>query len=230
MNISSGIFITGTDTAVGKTFIGAGLVASLYQKGLPVQPRKPVESGCTLQQGQLIPNDGLLYYQAVDASVPLDQITPYRFAAELSPPRAAQRENRKLSLAQLHKAALAGATAKTFLVVEGAGGFYSPIADDGLNADLAAMLRLPVLLVAANRLGCINHILLTVDAILKQDLPICHIVLNTVNPDDSVEDNLHDLQNRLDIPLINVLRLPSETAYADSIALQPVSEMICASL
>lgn len=226
MTPSGGLFITGTDTQVGKTFIGAGLVASLYQQGLPVLPRKPVESGCVFEQGQLVPNDGLLYHKAVDASVPLDVITPYRFAAALAPPRAAQAENRNITLAQLYAAALAGVNANPFLVVEGAGGFYSPIADDGLNADLAAMLRLPVLLVAANRLGCINHILLTVEAVINRGLSVTHIVLNAINPDSSSVDNLIDLKNRLDgIPITAVPALPGKTR-ADAASLHPVTEAI----
>ncbi|HEX7026397.1 MAG TPA: dethiobiotin synthase, partial [Gammaproteobacteria bacterium] len=124
----AGLFITGTDTGVGKTFIGAGLARALYHKGVKVQPRKPVESGCPTLGGQRVPADGMAYHAAVNGAIPLEVITPYRYSAALAPPQAAQREGQTLTLDQLQHAVLDGTEAEDFLLVEGAGGFYSPIA------------------------------------------------------------------------------------------------------
>lgn len=199
-----GLFITGTDTGVGKTFLGTGLARALYEKGLKVQPRKPAESGCPVLGGQLVPSDGMAYHTAVNASVPLDIITPYRYAAALAPPHAAQLLQQQLTLDQLQQAVLRDAGDNNVLLVEGAGGFYSPIATDGLNADLASRLQLPVLIVAANRLGCINHILLTLEAVQRRHLTISRIVLNGTGDHALEQSNLDALARLVNIPLLSV--------------------------
>ncbi|MDH3450789.1 MAG: dethiobiotin synthase [Gammaproteobacteria bacterium] len=192
-----GLFITGTDTGIGKTWVGTQLARQLCSLGLPVAPRKPVESGCELRDGELIPADGDAYYRAVDARWPLRQITPYRLHHAVSPQRAAQLERVDITLAKLVAATGVAVSAADFLLVEGAGGFYSPLALDGSNADLAASLQLPVLLVAPDRLGAINHVLLTVEAIKHRGLPLFAVVLNRLDDSDSLPpgmDNLADLQ------------------------------------
>lgn len=199
-----GLFITGTDTGVGKTFIGAGLARALYGQGLDVQPRKPAESGCLVQDGQVMPADGMAYHAAVNASIPLNIITPYRYQTALAPPQAAQREQRHVTLDQLQQAVLEGVGNHSFLLVEGAGGFYSPIAMDGLNADLASGLQLPVLIVAANRLGCINHILLTVEAAQHRNLAVSHIILNAGDDNTVQQSNLDALTGLVNVPLLHV--------------------------
>jgi dethiobiotin synthetase len=198
-----GLFITGTDTGVGKTFIGQSLVQKLYQSGIDVQPRKPVESGCVNNNDQLIPEDGLAYHEATDKTVALDTITPLRFQAAVAPPRAAQLENKTLSLAQLEFATQQNLTSDSFCIVEGAGGFYSPIAEDGLNADLAKALNLPVLLIAADRLGCINHVLLTLEAIKSAQLECQAIVMNKADesPYDPGMDNIAALKKLVSAPI-----------------------------
>lgn len=201
---AKGLFITGTDTGVGKTFIGAGLARALHERGLNVQPRKPAESGCPTLGGKLCPADGMAYHVAVKATVPLEVITPYRFAAALAPPQAARLEQQALTLDQLQHAVLDKTGDDDFLLVEGAGGFYSPLADDGLNADLAARLQLPVLLVAANRLGCINHILLSLEAAERRRLAVSHIVLSGGGDDFVGQHNLAALTALTDIPLLRV--------------------------
>jgi len=161
----SGVFISGTDTDVGKTYIGAQLVAQLHKMNVHVVPRKPIESGCQLKQGALHPNDAAQYYFAVNKNVCLEDICPYRFEPPISPQRAARLVNLPISVAEVQTACLKNINKNDFLTVEGAGGFYSPLCEDGLNADLAEALQLPVLLVANDQLGCINHILLTIEAI-----------------------------------------------------------------
>ena len=110
-------------------------------------------------------------------------------------------------MAQVHTACMQGIEAQDFLLVEGAGGFYSPLCEDGLNADLAECLALPVLLVVADRLGCINHCLLSLEAIARHGLSVQAIVLNQTQPpapEPTVMDNAADLAQCCDAPLISV--------------------------
>lgn len=201
----TGIFITGTDSGVGKTHIGTRLAAHCLSQGLRVQPRKPVESGCVPDHsGNLIPADGLAYYAATGRNIALHSISPFRLKHALSPARASILENMHFTIDNLHQAVLNHTTATDFLLVEGAGGFHSPLAADGLNSDLATQLQLPILIVAQNRLGCINHTLLTLAAIYSKGLTPLAIVLNqtTATHDPSGQYNHDDLCKLCNIPVI----------------------------
>ena len=198
MTTLRGVFVTGTDTDVGKTYIGAGVIRCLRACGVTVIPRKPVESGCADTGGELIPTDSIALHTAAGYSGALDEVCPYRFAPPLSPARAARLEGHDLTIFDLEQVCRHGVSEHDFLWVEGAGGFYSPLAGDGLNADLAARLGLPVLLVAADRLGCINHVLLTVEAIHTRGLNLLAIILNQIDADiDPKMNNVADLRQQL---------------------------------
>ncbi len=192
-----GLFITGTDTGVGKTEIGAQMVAQLWQHGIAVTARKPVESGCVPTADGLRPADAWRYRQALDDSIPLEQICSYRFEAPIAPLVAAREQGTELTLDRLIMAC--DNKVDTLTIVEGAGGFYSPLAEQALNADLAAALGYPVILVAANRLGCINHVLLTLAAIAQHGLETLAIVLNETEQGRGISSNaslLRELQSR----------------------------------
>lgn len=189
-----GIFITGTDTGVGKTHVGSWLARELTSRGMRVVPRKPVESGCARQGTELMPQDALALKNAAQYSGTLQLVCPYPFEAAISPARAAQLVNKELRIEDLKNACLNGVSENDFLLMEGAGGFYSPLCSDGLNADLAQALGLPVLLVAEDRVGCINHVLLTLEAAHKRGLQVKAVVLNRKNPAPSDMDNLTELQ------------------------------------
>lgn len=196
----SGIFITGTDTDVGKTFIGQRLVSELLKRGVPLSPRKPAESGCETIDGVLTGHDALQYFHACGGTVPLDLINPHRFKAALAPPAAAQLEGRQITLEHLVEASLHRMNG--MLIVEGAGGWLSPIADNGLNADLATRVANRVIIVAADRLGCLNHILLTVEAIERRGLTVLAVVLNPINNDESSKSNGDWLEDYAAYPVI----------------------------
>jgi dethiobiotin synthetase len=195
--IAKGLFITGTDTEVGKTYIGTRLIGHLSKQGISVAPRKPVESGCELINSMLTPSDGLALMQAAGLDQ-IDVVTPYRFEAALAPPVAASLEGKNIRLMQLID--VCTANPDHFIVVEGAGGFLSPLAHDALNADLAVALKLPVLLVVADRLGCINHCLLTVEAIEHRGLTIAGIALNQMD-EETTPGNLEEIRSRVACPV-----------------------------
>lgn len=220
-----GYFITGTDTGVGKTLVGTALTRMLAAAGLDVQPRKPVETGCRRENGELIPSDGLAYFHAATRAVTLSIITPYRFAPAVSAARAARLSGTPLNLQLLATAARWGTRTDSFLIVEGAGGFYSPLCEDGSCADLARELRLPVLLVAADRLGCLNHIRLTLDAIAKHRLTAAAIVLNRIEEGAQPElDNAADLRQLTDCPVILIDHQPTPQQLETS--LKPVTKLL----
>jgi len=178
-----GVFITGTGTEVGKTYVGIAIAKALNQRNIKVIPRKPVESGCLIQDDELIPQDAAALKEAAG--------------------RAAHLANKILTTEQLVSTCLQGSE-QGFLLVEGAGGFYSPLAENGLNADLAVALQLPVLLVAEDKLGALSHVLLNVEAILMRGLPLAGVVLNAVNqPQNEHMDNAADLREKLDCPVFS---------------------------
>lgn len=188
-----GYFITGTDTGVGKTRVGTALAHALSQRGLDVRVRKPVESGCPEVDGRLLPQDAEALRQAAGAREPLARVCAFRLRAAVSPERAAALEGVALDLAGLREACVDDGG--DLRLVEGAGGFLSPVARGALNADLAAALGLPVVLVAADRLGVINHALLTLEAAARRGLAVAAIVLSRTQGggDDPALDNAADL-------------------------------------
>jgi dethiobiotin synthetase len=203
-----GLFITGTDTGVGKTHISCLLAQQLLGAGFTPIPRKPVESGCSRNaDGQLVAADARALMQACEYPQPQSVVCPYPLQAAISPAEAARLQDESISLAQLQQAcALAENETQNDsarLLVEGAGGFYSPLCADGLNADLAQRLKLPVLLVAEDKLGCINHILLSLQAIESRGLEVFAVVLNQINPASSAMNNAAELSQLISQPLIH---------------------------
>ncbi len=197
-----GVFITGTDTDVGKTVVACTLARALVRVGRTVAVRKPVESGCARRGSHLYPADGAALARAAGEREALEVVTPWRLAHAISPERAARLEGVDLHIEALATAVAAGASSD-FRLVEGAGGFLSPLASDGANADLAVALGLGLIVVVADRLGCINHGLLTLEAIERRGLHCAACVMNAVTADsDPAGANYEDLQARLDAPVI----------------------------
>ena len=199
-----GVFITGTNTGVGKTQIGAAIASMLHNQGIKVIPRKPIESGCPMVDGELIPRDAQALKEAACYEGALSQVCPYRFEPPISPVRAAHLANKVLTTEQLVSNCLTDSE-NGFVLVEGAGGFYSPLSEDGLNADLATALQLPVLLVAEDALGVLNQVLLNVEAIKIRGLTLVGVVLNQLQEEqDPRMDNAADLREHLDCPVFSV--------------------------
>ena len=199
-----GVFITGTSTDVGKTFIGVAIATALTQRNITVIPRKPIESGCSRIDEELLPQDAAALKAAANYQGSLSEVCPYRFEPPISPVRAAQLADKIVTTEQLLNICMNGSE-QGFLLVEGAGGFYSPLAENGLNADLAVALQLPVLLVADDRLGVISQVLLNVEAIKLRGLPLAGVVLNQLDDDHNEHmDNSADLRERLDCPMFTI--------------------------
>ncbi len=213
-----GLFITGTDTGVGKTAVGAALARLIAARGTTVRARKPVETGCHSDHGRLRPADAALLQAAAGAIEPLDTVCPFLFEVAVSAERAARLAGTRLSLDDLASACRAGVAAGDFLLVEGAGGLLSPLAEGATVADLAKALALPVLLVVPDRLGCLNHALLCAEAMSARGLRCAAIVLNRLSPSHPAGlDNLDDLRRWVSVPVValsysaeNVESVPAE--------------------
>jgi len=181
----NGIFVTGTDTDVGKTLMAAGITAALRQRGLKAGYFKPVQSGCPEEEGRLIPTDARLVQDLAGLPEPLDLLTPIALRLPLAPGVAAAREGVKVDLERVAAAFRVLAGRYDFLVVEGAGGLYVPLVNAKfLVLDLARWLKLPLLVVARAGLGTINHTALTVMAARQAGLPVAGVILNrgSLNP------------------------------------------------
>lgn len=169
-----GIFVTGTDTEIGKTAITAGLAAVLKRRGIDAGVMKPISAG-----GRA---DAELLRRAASSDQSLDTINPIFLRDPLSPNIAAKREERVLDLASVFDAFDRLSKVHDYLLVEGVGGLLVPIADDFLVADLAARFDFSLLIVARAALGTINHTLLTIEAAQARGLQINSVIYNTLSP------------------------------------------------
>ena len=174
-----GVFVTGSNTGVGKTTVASEIVRFLSQKQ-DLKVRKPVETGCSDGDTANGPKDAILLSEACTQKEPLSLVCPYRFELEASAESASNKAGEGLSLEDLIKACLEN-TKGSFVLVEGAGGLYSPIAKMALNSDLAAALRLPLVIVIEDELGAISQALLTINAAEKSNLDVLCIVLNQIS-------------------------------------------------
>jgi len=199
---NKGLFVTGTDTEVGKTHTSIVIAKHLTTLGKSVVPRKPAESGCEEIDGQLIPSDAVALMEAAQYPGNLADVCPFRFKEYASPRHAAKLANQAFSTQMLYEICIPK-NDNDFLLVEGAGGFYSPLSEDGLNADLAMKLKLPVLLVAPDKLGTINQVLLNAEVITNCGLELKAVILNQLDKHDLGADlnNLEELSSLLDCPI-----------------------------
>lgn len=180
-----GLFVTGTDTGVGKTLISGAIARSLRHAGRCVEVLKPVATGCRHDRGQLVSSDTEFLAACADSRRPLDQITPLRFADAVAPNVAARQAGRTVDLECIFDSCrrLAEQTgpipaARQAVVVEGAGGLLCPVSDEFWMIHLAMMLALPVVIVARAGLGTINHTLLTLHAARSAGLYVAGVVVN----------------------------------------------------
>ena len=202
----NGIFVTGTDTEVGKTHISAGLLHWLGQRGVRAAGYKPVAAGMGPNaEGVWTNEDGALLQRHSPVPVSVAQVGPCQVRTACAPHIAAALEQRPIDRAALLQGAQALAAQADVLVVEGAGGLCIPLGPDWDSADLMADLALPVVLVVGLRLGCLNHAILTAEAVAARGLRLVGWVGNTINPamphlSDNVRTLTDDLQRRHQVP------------------------------
>jgi dethiobiotin synthetase len=183
----SGLFITGTDTNIGKTHVAALIVRALRREGHRVGAYKPVCSGATTDpDGRPSWDDIFRLRAALGVTYSDELICPQRFLAPLAPPMAAAAEGRTVDFQQLVQGASAWSKLADLLVVEGAGGLLAPVAETKTVADLAVEIGYPLVIVARFGLGTINHTLLTIEAAQRRGLTVAGIVLNQHQPSDDL--------------------------------------------
>jgi dethiobiotin synthetase len=208
-----GLFVTGTDTGVGKTEVACALVGAARAAGLDVGAMKPAQSG--VAAGEV--GDAERLRQAAGGTDPLELVCPYRFAPPLAPGVAARLAGVEISLRRLVEVAETLAARHAALVVEGAGGLLVPLTPHQTYADLAVALRLPVLVVARAGLGTVNHAALTLEALRSRGLAVAGVVLNRTGPDDdpSVPYNAAEIERLTGARVLATLpHVPDITARA----------------
>lgn len=201
------LFVTGTDTGVGKTLVSAALLHALARHHRRVVGMKPVAAGLIEHGGRAVSEDVLALRAASTLAVPPALDNPVALPEPLSPHLAARRAGRVVTVAELLAPARALAAQADALVVEGAGGWRVPLNDQGQTlADFARELAAPVLLVVGLRLGCLNHALLTAEAIRADGLQLAGWVANHLDPDMAcAAENIETLRTRLGAPLWGVV-------------------------
>lgn len=201
-------FVIGTDTNVGKTYVASALVKLFGAQGLKTVGMKPVASGCQLnEKSELINEDVTSLISASNIKANLDLINPYRFAPAIAPHIAAEQAGVKIDLGIIQQAYAQLASLADALIVEGAGGLCVPLNKTQTLADLAVQLNIPMILVVGIRLGCINHALLTIEAIQARSLKLAGWIANEIEPNFAMfDENLSSLQQRIAAPCLSVVR------------------------
>lgn len=217
--MSQAYFIAGTDTDVGKTTIAAGLLHAARLQGLSTLGAKPVASGCTMTPKGLRNSDAQALIDESSIKLAYEEVNPFAFEPAIAPHVAAREASVALEVTGLSKAMRhvldQGAD---FTLIEGAGGWRVPLSNHANLSDLAIALKLPVILVVGVRLGCINHALLSAEAIARDGLQLAGWVANIIEPRTSrLEENLASLAERLPAPCLG--RVPKlKQATADAVA------------
>jgi dethiobiotin synthetase len=216
-----GLFITGTDTGVGKTLVAASLAAYLRDRGYRVGVMKPVETGCPERNGMLIPEDAVRLKEASGCTEPIGKICPYRFSQPVAPSIAAERAGHKIDVDLLLTTYGEISAEYDITLVEGAGGLMVPLLPSYTYADFARVLKLPLLVVAANKLGVLNHLLLTLEHASCKGLSVLGYVLNSTASETSlaVETNREVLLGLTGVPCLGDLPFIETTGTRETFPL-----------
>jgi dethiobiotin synthetase len=209
--MAKGYFVTGTDTGVGKSWCSTGLMVKLKQQGHKVAGMKPVASGCEQTSKGLRNEDALLLQAEASIELPYATINPYAFEAAIAPHIAAQQSGDAIEFTTI-AAQLNEITAEVDkVIVEGVGGWQVPLNEHETVADLAKALGLPVIMVVGLRLGCINHALLTAEAIRNDGCELAGWIANSLEA-QMVEQEavVATLERRLEAPLLGVVPYQSQ--------------------
>ena len=221
----TGIFITGTDTEIGKTIVAGGLAAALKAAGVNVGVMKPIASGGIEHKGHIASEDAIFLKHAAQVDDALDLINPICLRHPLAPSVAAEIEGVSINLRKIDAAFAQLCQRHEFIVVEGVGGIAVPISQEMLVADIAQRFRLPLLVVARPNLGTINHTVLTVEFAKSYNLEICGIVLNASQEESkglAEETNPKELERLTHLPILGTVpfdeRLQGSTPDPDCLS------------
>lgn len=204
--VMAALYVTGTDTGIGKTLASCALLHALRGQGLRAVGMKPVASGCEGSDGVWRNADALALQAAGEPGIAYDDINPFALQHPLAPELAARDAGVDVALPPILAAHARLASVADAVVVEGVGGWAAPLSATLMQADLVRALRSPVLLVVGLRLGCINHALLSARAIAADGAQLAGWIASHVDPQmERVEDNLAILRARLPAPCWGVL-------------------------
>ncbi|HET8706033.1 MAG TPA: dethiobiotin synthase [Pseudomonadales bacterium] len=210
-------FITGTDTDVGKTYCAVALLDKFNESGLKTLALKPVASGCENTSEGLRNPDALALMQHASIKAPYEEVNPFAFEPAIAPHIAAKQLNKRITVRQLEGFCKGAMTLNRpdILLVEGAGGWRCPINDGETLADLAISLKAEVILVVGIKLGCINHAVLTAEAIRRDGLTVAGWIANCVSPSTQCQaENIASVQLYMNAPLLGVLPYGASPASA----------------
>jgi len=200
------LFVTGTDTGVGKTLVAAALLRGLRERELRVAGMKPVASGCRKTSDGIISDDALALIAEASESAPYRIVNPYAFIPAIAPHVAAVEAGTRIDLRELERAYRILAGLADVVVIEGVGGWLTPLDEKHALADFARKVKAEVILVVGLRLGCLNHALLTAQAIEQSGLKLAGWVANAIDPRfERASDNIRSLQERLEAPLLGII-------------------------
>ncbi|MGH7875174.1 MAG: dethiobiotin synthase, partial [Candidatus Binatia bacterium] len=208
-------------TGVGKTFVACGIAGVLRDAGYRIGVMKPVESGCAEIDGKLVPEDAVRLQGASGCQAPLEKICPYPLRDALAPSIAAERQGISIDIDRLMNVYSEISAAHDLTLVEGAGGLMVPLLPSYTYADLAKLLKIPLIVVAANKLGAINHLLLTLEHAACKELPTLGYVLNNLAaaPSPAAETNRDTLSTLTAAVCLGELSFHDATAVGELRAL-----------
>jgi len=204
------LFVTGTDTEVGKTAVSVALMSLLKQQGLSVAGMKPIASGCESTADGFRNDDALILNRQASVELDYDLVNPYAFEPAIAPHIAADKVSIAIQANVIQRQFYQIQQQVDSVIVEGAGGWLVPIDTTLTMADVAIRLGLPVVLVVGIRLGCINHALLTVQAIVQSGLPFYGWVANQMTDNAESEAIIESLKTRISAPCLGVVPVLAE--------------------
>ncbi len=216
--MQKGVFITGTDTEIGKTTVAVGLASLLKARGVDVGVMKPVATGAQWLDGKLVSEDASLLIEASGSNDPYELVNPVCFSTPTAPSIASREEDYTIELSSIWHAFKTLKGKHQFLLVEGIGGLLVPINEHILLADIAKKMSLPLIIVARTSLGTINHTLLTIEAANKRRLKVLGIVLNSTSAckdPQLIDSNKKEIERLSRTPILATIPYVPKESYAN---------------
>ncbi len=212
--MEKGIFVTGSDTGVGKTVIAGAIAASIKAQGLNVGVMKPVASGAKEIDGRLVSEDVVYLKKIIDSADDDDLVNPIRLKQPIAPTIAAAKSGIQIDIDKVWKAYEELTNRHDFVVVEGIGGLMVPVDDTLFVADMACKMDLPLVIVSRDYLGTINHTLLTVEYARSRNLRIKGIIINMLKSDDDV---VREIEKYSSAPILGTIPFKENVSVEDCV-------------